>query len=158
MAVDTDRIRTLNDELRQHLLGGGAVMTPGVAALGEDAVRRIVQAIATFDDFCNANDPHEEHDFGSFDFDGANIFFKIDYYDKTMRRLHAFRAIIRATYPSLEAKMASRWTRALEIALLMRVPAKKLTEFFRENGGVAKLARLAARELPRRRYRRPTWD
>ena len=64
MTVNTDRIRMLNDELRQHLLGGGAVMTPGIAALGQEAVRRLVQTIATFDDFCTANDPHGEHDFG----------------------------------------------------------------------------------------------
>jgi hypothetical protein len=61
MSSDTDRIRVLNDELRQHLLGGGAVMTPAVAALGPDAVKRLVQTIATFDDFCTANDPHGEH-------------------------------------------------------------------------------------------------
>jgi hypothetical protein len=42
---DTDRIRMLNDELRQHLLGGGAVMTPGIAALGSEAVKRLVQTI-----------------------------------------------------------------------------------------------------------------
>ena len=80
----TQRIRELNDELRQHLLGGLAVMTPGVAALGQQAVERIVQTISVFDDFCHANDPHEEHDFGAFDADGHRVFFKIDYYDETL--------------------------------------------------------------------------
>jgi hypothetical protein len=80
----TQRIRELNDELRQHLLGGLAVMTPGVAALGRQAVERIVQTISDFDDFCNANDPHEEHDFGSFKVEGQMIFFKIDYFDKSL--------------------------------------------------------------------------
>ena len=82
MSTDTDHIRTLNDQLRRNPLGGRAVMTPGVAALGSEAVQRLVQTIATFDDFCVANDPHGEHDFGAFDFDGIEIFFKIDYYDK----------------------------------------------------------------------------
>ena len=84
MTATTDRIRALNDELRRHLLSGGAVMTPGVAALGREAVQRIVQIIATYDDFCQANDPHGELDFGTFDFDGASIMFKIDYYDRTL--------------------------------------------------------------------------
>ena len=88
MTNQTQRIRALNDELRQHLLGGGAVMTPGVAALGQEAVERIVKTIAVFDDFCHANDPHEEHDFGSFEAEGETIFFKIDYYDKQLQ--HAF--------------------------------------------------------------------
>ena len=81
---NTQRIRELNDELRQHLLGSTAVMTPGVAALGQQAVQRIVQTISVFDDFCHANDPHEEHDFGSFETEGRSIFFKIDYYDKSL--------------------------------------------------------------------------
>ena len=84
MATQTERIRALNDELRQHLLGGLAVMTPGVAALGPDAVDRIVKTISVFDDFCHANDPYEEHDFGSFEADGQQIFFKIDYYDRSL--------------------------------------------------------------------------
>ena len=78
------RIRALNDALRQSLVGGTAIMTSGIAALGPEAVARIVKTIEVFDDFCHANDPHEEHDFGAFDADGHRIFFKIDYYDKTL--------------------------------------------------------------------------
>ena len=44
------------------------------------AVARIVKTIAVYDNFCHANDPYEEHDFGSFEADGYVIFFKIDYY------------------------------------------------------------------------------
>jgi hypothetical protein len=83
MDSKTARIRALNDELRQDFAQGMAVMTPGVAALGAEAVARIVKTIAVFDDFCHANDPHEEHDFGAFDVDGNTIMFKIDYYDQT---------------------------------------------------------------------------
>ena len=52
-------------------------MTPGIAALGAEAVARIVRTIGVFDDFCHANDPHQEHDFGAFDADGQRVFFKI---------------------------------------------------------------------------------
>ena len=84
METKTARIRALNDELRQRLIGGMAVMTPGVAALGQEAVARIVKTIEVYDDFCHANDPHEEHDFGAFDADGHKVFFKIDYFDESM--------------------------------------------------------------------------
>jgi hypothetical protein len=84
MDTKTARIRALNDQLRQNFAEGIAVMTPGVAALGPEAVERIVKTIAVFDDFCHANDPYEEHDFGAFDVDGHTIMFKIDYLDQTM--------------------------------------------------------------------------
>ena len=84
MDSKTARIRALNDELRQNFAGGAAVMTPGIAALGAEAVARIVKTIAVFDDFCHANDPHEEHDFGAFDADDHRVFFKIDYYDESL--------------------------------------------------------------------------
>jgi Protein of unknown function (DUF3768) len=82
MEAKTDRIRELNDRLRQNFADGVAVMTPGIAALGAEAVARIVKTVAVYDDFCHANDPHEEHDFGCFEADAHRIFFKIDYYDK----------------------------------------------------------------------------
>jgi hypothetical protein len=72
--TQTDRIRALNDDLRQHLIGGGAVITPGIAALGREALARIVKTIAVYDDFCHDNDPYGEHDFGSFEADGKTIF------------------------------------------------------------------------------------
>jgi hypothetical protein len=84
MDSKTARIRALNDELRQNFAEGLAVMTPGIAALGAEAVARIVKTIAVFDDFCHANDPHEEHDFGAFDADGQPVLFKIDYYDESL--------------------------------------------------------------------------
>jgi hypothetical protein len=84
MTTKSEAIRTLNDELRQNFREGTAVMTVGVAALGAEAVARIVKTIAVYDDFCHANDPYEEHDFGSFEVDGQTVFFKIDYYDKAL--------------------------------------------------------------------------
>jgi Protein of unknown function (DUF3768) len=80
----TERIRALNDKLRRDFSTGQAVMTIGAAALGPEAVARIIKTVELFDDFCHANDPHQEHDFGSFEADGNTIFFKIDYYDKTL--------------------------------------------------------------------------
>ncbi len=84
METKTDRIRELNDQLRQNFADGIAVMTPGIAALGAESVERIVKTIAVFDDFCHANDPHEEHDFGVFEADGHKVFFKIDYFDESL--------------------------------------------------------------------------
>ena len=46
-------------------------MTAGIAALGGETVARIVKTIAVYGNFCHANDPYEEHDFGSFEVDGA---------------------------------------------------------------------------------------
>jgi stage V sporulation protein SpoVS len=83
MKYGKENVRALNDKLRVERIGGIAVMTPGVAALGVEAVNLAVQAIAIFDDFCEDNDPHQEHDFGVIDIEGEKIFFKIDYYDKS---------------------------------------------------------------------------
>jgi hypothetical protein len=84
MSTNGNPIQALNDQLRKDLGAGVAVITAGVAALGPEAVERIVKTVALFDDFHHANDPHQEHDFGVFDADGHQIMFKIDYYNKEM--------------------------------------------------------------------------
>ena len=86
-STQTERIRDLNDALRKNFGQGQAVMTTGVAALGSEAVANIVKTIEVYDDFCHANDPYEEHDFGSFEADGHTIFFKIEYYDTSLTYL-----------------------------------------------------------------------
>lgn len=60
-------------------------MTPGVAALGAEAVNRAIKAISIFDDFCEDNDPRHEHDFGAIDIEGQKVFFKIDYYSPDLK-------------------------------------------------------------------------
>jgi hypothetical protein len=65
MNLNTARIRALNDELRRNLPNSHAVITTGVATLGPETVARIVKTVAVYDDFCYANDPYEEHDFGA---------------------------------------------------------------------------------------------
>ena len=49
MNLNTERIRALNDELRRNLPRGHAVMTTGIAALGPEAVARIIKTIAVYD-------------------------------------------------------------------------------------------------------------
>jgi hypothetical protein len=56
----TARIRELNDDLRKYMIGGSAVVTPGISALGAEVVERLVTTIAVFDDFSHKNDPYEE--------------------------------------------------------------------------------------------------
>ena len=83
MTNKTEAIRTLNDKLRQNLCTGTALITAGVAALGAEAVARIVKTIAVYDDFCHANDPYEEHDFGEFEVDDHKLFLQ----DRLLRQI-----------------------------------------------------------------------
>jgi hypothetical protein len=82
--MKTKRIRELNDLLRSTFTGGKVVMTPGVAALPENELARLLDRVRRFDDFTKDNDPHGEHDFGSFELAGQSYFFKVDYYAPDM--------------------------------------------------------------------------
>ncbi len=70
----------LNDNFRTTFVGGHVVMTQGVNELPLDTKARIILAVQSFEQFTADNDPHREHDFGSFEIDGETYFFKIDYY------------------------------------------------------------------------------
>jgi hypothetical protein len=56
------------------------LITSGVSELGREKQHDILQAVQ---DFSN-NDPHDEHDFGSFERAGKKLFWKIDYYDRNL--------------------------------------------------------------------------
>jgi hypothetical protein len=77
-------IARLNDDLRRTFIGGKTMMTAGINALPDDAKAKVLSAVRSFSDFTEDNDPHGEHDFGSFEVEGEKCFWKIDYYDKTM--------------------------------------------------------------------------
>jgi Protein of unknown function (DUF3768) len=72
----TERIRVLEDHLQKNPTADVAIMTPGIAALGQEAADRIIKTITVFDDFCHANDPGDEHDTGSFEAEGQTILYK----------------------------------------------------------------------------------
>lgn len=82
--VTLRRIRELNDAFRSSGRGGKTVVTSGIRALGEAAVAAIMLKVAQFDAFNEANDPHSEHDFGSFQIGAQTVFWKIDYYDEAL--------------------------------------------------------------------------
>ena len=84
-AAASNRIRTLNDAFRQNFSGGRIMLTQGIAALDSDVQAMVIRKVAAFDTFTEDNDPYGEHDFGSFDFQGRKIFWKLDYYTPDMQ-------------------------------------------------------------------------
>ena len=89
------RIQAKNDAFRKAVMfapqpDGKAVMTRGVAGLGNMVCAWIYKQIAEFDNFNEDNDPSGDHDFGSVSVSVSNlitgedethkVFWKIDYY------------------------------------------------------------------------------
>ena len=85
MTASADRIKALNDEFRITLRGGRVLMTNGVQACGPDVIALVLTKTREFTEFDGDNDPHDEHEFGSFEIAGEEFFWKIDYYDKEMK-------------------------------------------------------------------------
>ncbi len=83
--TETGRIRVLNDNFRSTFVGGRVALTAGVDALRLDTKARVLLAVQSFSNFTKDNDPHGEHDFGSFSVEGETYFWKIDYYDLSMK-------------------------------------------------------------------------
>ncbi|MCP1747548.1 MULTISPECIES: DUF3768 domain-containing protein [Bradyrhizobium] len=75
-------IALLNDSFRRTFSGGKVMMTIGVAELPDCVKAEALRQVADFSGFTEENDPHGEHDFGSFDLVGRKFFWKIDLYEE----------------------------------------------------------------------------
>jgi len=91
----TKRIRELNDRFRKRLpvvtdIPGRVMLTVGIKELCSTEAEPMVhlpalfELIRTYDDFNYNNDPHAEHDFGNFKFQGETCFWKTEYYAPDM--------------------------------------------------------------------------
>jgi hypothetical protein len=80
-AKEVTEIAELNDAFRRR--GDGVTLTSGVQMM-ED-LYGLLEAVRWYDDFTGDNDPYGEHDFGSLVWHGNRIFWKLDYYDKSLK-------------------------------------------------------------------------
>lgn len=83
------RIQKLNDTTRQTMCIGlknaRLITTASVSEL--DAVEKasLFDAVRTFDEFTEGNDPHQEHDLGIIEMPFGRFMWKIDYYDQSLQ-------------------------------------------------------------------------
>ena len=87
MASQTiQRLAQLNGAFRRGdpSVQGQRLVTAGVVHLLnqlETPIETLIQRVAQFDDFTEDTDPNCEHDFGTFEFLGHQLFWKVDAYD-----------------------------------------------------------------------------
>lgn len=105
----TKLIRYLNDDFRKNFTGGKVVLSRGIRALPKMDVAAIMLLVSTYDDFTAANDPYFEHDMGKFDYNGKQIMWKIDYYDKDYKYLSPNPADITLTNRVLSILLTSEF-------------------------------------------------
>src|SRR5687768_8402924 len=72
--MSVEQIRALNDAFRTTMTGGKVLLTAGVEALPSNVKALVLRRVATFSEFTADNDPHGEHDFGSFEIAGSKLF------------------------------------------------------------------------------------
>jgi len=85
MDIDAERakkIAALNDAFRKAV-PISATITNGVYEL--PALQGLMQTVQEFDRFTEDNDPYGEHDFGSLEWHGEKVFWKVDYYDQALK-------------------------------------------------------------------------
>ena len=78
------RIAQLNDADRTGRADCRLMLTSGVTALGEAAVKAILKKVVTFSEFNESNDPYGEHDFGKVQYASKAVFWKFEYYGLDM--------------------------------------------------------------------------
>jgi hypothetical protein len=67
------------------------------------------------------------------------------------------RTLIEITFPALDPKQKSRWSRALEFAASKKIAADKLPRLFKKYSGIAGCPRFAAEQKPKRDTYRNDW-
>ena len=70
-----------NDEMRRTFRNCKVITTRGVYNLELPQYAAVIEAVRSFDDFNDDNNPHGEHDFGSVVVDNVTYFWKFDYYN-----------------------------------------------------------------------------
>jgi len=84
MDIDFERAEEIakrNDRFRRT--STRMMMTSGVVETLPDTLG-LALAIRDYDRFTEDNDPYGEHDFGSLEWNGEKVFWKIDYYDQQL--------------------------------------------------------------------------
>jgi hypothetical protein len=117
-------IRELNDELRQHLLGGDIVISDKIAALGPKALARLTERLAQFDQFCPFTDPRRKHAFGALLFDGLLVVFRVDHHNLTSTGREPDPADSNSTQRVMTIMLADEYIRSTFVGLGSRsIPA-----------------------------------
>jgi len=67
------------------------------------------------------------------------------------------RTLIDVTFPALDAKQKSRWSRALEFAASTKAKPEQLPKLFKTHSGIAGCARWAAKQKTKKKKHRDDW-
>lgn len=105
-----EAIAQLNDLARKAMgVACRLVQTSGISALPPAEQSAIREKVETFNDFSPDNNPHGERDFGAFEHEGKRIFWKVDYYDRTLTKGSENPADPRQTVRVLTVMLASEY-------------------------------------------------
>ena len=104
-----EAIARLNDQLRKTGTGGTIMITRGVASLSGFDRTALLTALAAYDGFDADNDPHGNRDFGDLTLWGADLLWKIDYYDADLKFGSDDPADASVTRRALTVMLTSEW-------------------------------------------------
>ena len=80
--ADPEAFKQVNEQGIEFKL----VWTPGIndAFLQTVKIKLLAKAIAAFDAFEADDDPYQQRDFAALEVEGTKVYFKLDYYNRTM--------------------------------------------------------------------------
>lgn len=81
-----NRVAALNDAFRRDFSRGRLMLTQVVSSLADAELRQLLGEVQRFNQFAPDNDPYGEHDFGKDMVEAGTYFWKIDYFDRDMRK------------------------------------------------------------------------